>query len=171
MLRNVPELWKFCSHFSENHERITLTYVSIFCFLHFSPLVFLLLWPGTNFYMLTILTIQKKLHFIVRISPQSGMHHFQLNAILLTILSRADPKTIVCLNDALERLFTGLAGKQGAVLTLSLRLLMCLSTLRAIRQTCWFWGARKDKNMAGNLSFPPRESNATSTSRQNGVCY
>lgn len=144
MLRNVPELWKFCSHFSENHERITLTYVSIFCFLHFSPLVFLFLWPGTNFYMLTILTIQKKFHFVVRISPRSGMHHFQLNSFLLTVLSGAALKMPVCSSDALERL-SGKRREEGAVSTLHLRLLMCLSTFKVIRQIFWFCCDKKDK--------------------------
>lgn len=65
----------------------------------FSPLVFLFLWPRTNFSVLTILTIPKKPHLSVRISLLSGMQWCQLNSSLLAAGS--------VLND-----FLGSPGKQ-----------------------------------------------------------
>lgn len=55
----------------------------------FSPLVFLFLWPRTNFSMLTILTIPKKFHLSVGTSPRRGMQWSQLNSSLLPAVSRA----------------------------------------------------------------------------------
>ncbi|EOB07533.1 hypothetical protein Anapl_01970 [Anas platyrhynchos] len=56
---------------------------------------------------------------------------------LQTCVSHADLKTIVCLNDALRRLITSLAGKQheeGAVFLMpSRRLVVCLRTLKAVK--------------------------------------
>lgn len=68
----------------------------------FSPLVFLFLWPRTNFSMLTILPIPKKFHLSVRISPRSGMQRFQFNSTLLPAVSLQPCRGFV-LNDASGR--------------------------------------------------------------------
>lgn len=97
--RNVPELWKFCSHFSENHERIILTYVSISCFLHFPLLCFFFFDLEQTSLRLQLSLFQRSFTWVLRISPRSGMQWpqwspcrgFVLNAALGRLLGLGCP--------------------------------------------------------------------------------
>lgn len=73
MLRNVPELWKFCSHFSETHERITLTCFHLLLFCIFPLLYFFFFDPVQTFICLQLSVFDR--HFTAVLDfPHEAVH-------------------------------------------------------------------------------------------------
>lgn len=146
-------------------------------FLHFSPLVFLFLWPSTNFYMLTALCIWQTLHCSAGLSPWSSTYRFQWNIHSPLPYHHVQTWKWLCLNDAFKRIIPGCVGNSmNKVLSwLSCRWLVHLGTLKVVR---WFslWGGLgmpKKLKQSRKAEHPSSiyNCNAVSTYRQNGVWW